>query len=145
MFELGAMKQSVFLGIYFFKPQKFLTELKMRNKKNNIHIHYLVYTCSSLQMNKKITLIYFDDRIMLWIELLNVRLSKLSKLNWAQQIIFSQLSLFNASFFNISFHFTTSKSKESEKQRKEEKDIPTKASLISGHQTKRCEGSFSRH
>jgi len=32
---------------------------------------------------------------------------------------------FNASFFNISFDFTTSKSKESEKKRKEEKDIPT--------------------
>ena len=126
MFELGAMKQSVFLGIYLFKPPKFLTELKIRNQKNNIHIHYLVYTCSSLQMNKKITLIYFDDRIMLWIELLNVRLSKLSKLNWAQQIIFSQLSFLMRPFFNISFHFTTSKSNESGKKKKEEKDIRTK-------------------
>ena len=126
MFELGAMKQSVFLGIYLFKPPKFLTKLKMRNKKNNIHIHYLVYTCSSLQMNKKITLIYFDDRIMLWIELLNVRLSKLSKLNWAQQIIFSQLSFLMRPFFNISFHFTTSKSNETGKKKEEEKDIRTK-------------------
>ena len=116
MFELGAMKQSVFFGTYLFKPPKFLTELKMRNQKNNIH--YLVYTCSSLQMNKKITLIYFDDRIMLWIELLNVRLSKLSKLNWAQQIIFSPSSLLMRPFYNISFHFTTYSNNEAEWERK---------------------------
>ena len=114
MFELGVMKQSVVLRIYLFKPPKFLTELKMRNQKNNIHIHYLVYTCSSLQMNKKITLIYFDDRILLLIELLNVRLSKLSKLNWAQQIIFSPLSLLMRPFYNISFHFTTYSNDEAE-------------------------------
>ena len=118
MFELGAMKQSIFLGIYLFKPPKFLTELKMRNQRNDIHIHYLVYTCNSLQMNKKITLIYFDDRIMLWIELLNVRLSKLSKLNWAQQIIFSPLSLLMRPFYNISFHFTTCSNNEAEWERK---------------------------
>ena len=52
------------------------------------------------------------------IELLNVRLSKLSKLNWAQQIIFSPLSLLMRPFYNISFHSTTyTTTKPSEKGR----------------------------